>query len=383
MTPRSESQLRALTGIKWTKHPDDVLPAWVADMDLSPPQFAIDAVKDLADRGDFGYNRLAVEQLPGLFQDWQERHHGWRPELEEVRVFDDVLQVIAQSIWMHTAPGDGIVLLTPIYPPFIKAVEGAGRTVVDVPLDRDGWRLRHETLAAAIDDTTSAILLCSPHNPTGRVFDAEERRAIADVVVEHDLLLIADEVWADLTHPGSVHTPMATVGDELAARTVTISSASKAFNLAGLRCAVAHIGHRGLLADFDRLPPHFLGAVGSPGAEACLRSWTEGEPWLAATRAFLTDRRDQLAKRVAEELPDVPFQLPEATYLAWLDFSPLALPDEPREWLYDNAKVALSPGPDFGRRGDGFVRINFATSAELLDELLDRIVGAVLARQTG
>jgi cystathionine beta-lyase len=377
MAPRSEAELRSLTGIKWTKHPADVMPAWVADMDLAPPQFAVDAVKDLADRGDFGYNLTAVNQLPELFQSWQDRHHGWRPELEEIRAFDDVLQVIAQSIWMHTEPGDGIVLLTPIYPPFIKAVEGAGRTVVDVPLDTDGWRLNHATLAAAIDENTSAILLCSPHNPTGRVFDAEERQAIADVVVANDLLLISDEVWADLTHPGTAHAPMATVNDEVAARTVTISSASKAFNLAGLRCAMAHIGHPALRAEFDRLPPHFLGAVSSPGAEACLQCWTVGEPWLAETKSFLTERRDHLARRVKEELPEVPFLLPEATYLAWLDFSVFDLPDEPREWLFGHAKVALSPGPDFGHRGNGFVRINFATSETLLDELLDRIVGAI------
>ena len=378
--PRSEQQLRSLTGIKWTKFPDDVLAAWVADMDLAPPRFAVDAVKALADRGDFGYNLTAVNQLPELFQQWQKRHHRWEPDLDQVMVFDDVLQVIAQCLWMNTEPGDGVVLLTPIYPPFIRAIEGAGRKVVDVPFDTEGWRLNRQTLEDAIQPDTSAILLCSPHNPTGRVFDAEERQAIAEVAVERDLLLISDEVWGDLTHPEATHVPMATVSSEVAARTVTISSASKAFNLAGLRCAVAHIGHQPLKAEFDRLPPHFLGAVSSPGAEAALACWTIGEPWLDETKAFLTARRDQVAKRVVEDLPGVSFQVPEATYLAWLDLSHLELPDEPREWLFTNAKVALSPGPDFGRNGAGFVRINFATSEGLIDALFDRIVAALADR---
>lgn len=377
---RSESELRRLTGIKWTRHPDDVLAAWVADMDLAPPDFAMQAVRDLADRGDFGYNLTAVEQLPQAFSDWQDRYHGWRPEVEKITVFNDVLHAISHSIWMHTKPGDGIVLFTPIYPPFIKAVEGSGRRIIDVQLDRDGWRLDPERLAAAIDDTTSAVLLCSPHNPSGRVFDQQEREAIAKVVAERDLLLISDEVWGDLTHPGHDHVPMATVSDEVAQRMITISSASKAFNLAGLRFALAHIGSPSLARQFDELPPHFLGAVGSPGAEASLRCWTEGHEWLADTKAFLTARRDQLAARVAADLPGVRFQLPEATYLAWLDFSALELDDEPREWLFNHAKVALSPGPDFGQHGDGFVRINTATSPEMLDRVVDRIAEAVNRR---
>ena len=252
--------------------------------------------------------------------------------------------------------------------------------MVDVALTAPDWRLDPEQLSAAIDDETTAILLCSPHNPTGRVFDAEERQAIADVVVERDLLLICDEVWADLTHPEATHVPMATVPGGVAEKMITISSASKTFNLAGLRCAMAHIGSPTLAAAFEALPPHALGAVSTPGAEAALRCWTEGHEWLADLQPYLTERREQLFKRVEQDLPDVRFAVPEATYLTWLDFSPLGLPDEPREWLFDHAKVALSPGPDFGDRGRGYVRINTATSPEILDLLLDRIVDAVAGR---
>ena len=378
---RSESELRQLAGVKWSRDGADVLPAWIADMDLAPPQFATDAIRQMAERGDFGYNREVIAQLPEVFCQWQHHYHGWEPETERLRLFSNVMHAIAMSIFLHTEPGDGIVLITPIYPPFIKAVEGGGRRVVDVPLSQPGWRLDPQRLADAVDDDTSAILICSPHNPTGRVFDAQERQAIAQVAVDNDLLLISDEVWADLTHPGQTHVPMATVGQEVAATTITISSASKSFNLAGLRCAIAHTGRDSLADKFEALPPHTLGSVSTLGAEASLRCWTEGHDWLSETQRFLTARRDQLADRVAAELPAVKFDRPEATYLNWLDFSALDLPDEPQQWLYDHAKVALSPGPDFGSGGSGFVRINSATTAEILDAVLDRIVAAV--RQSG
>lgn len=380
---RSESESRALHGIKWSKHPEDVLPGWVADMDVVPAPFARDAVVQLGQVGDFGYTRHHTEELPGLFSAWQHRYNGWSPDVERITVFNDVLHAIAVSIHLMTDPGDGIVLLTPIYPPFLKALDGGFRRLVSAPLDPNGWRLDPERLAAAVDDRTSALLLCNPHNPTGRVFDAEERAAIAEVVVANDLLLISDEVWADLLHPGFGHGPMADLdgelGREVAARTITISSASKTFNLAGLRCAVAHIGSRPLARRLEALPPHTLGAVGSPGAAAAVACWRDGHGWLADVRSFLTDRRDQLAKRLADDLPDVGYQLADATYLAWLDLSAYELGHDPAEWLVEHAKVGLSSGNDFGPGGEGFVRLNTATSPELLDRIIDRMADALTA----
>jgi cystathionine beta-lyase len=209
------------------------------------------------------------------------------------------------------------------------------------------------------------------------VFDAAELRALAEVAIERDLLILSDEVWADLRHPGGPHIPMATLGDEVHARTITISSASKAFNIAGLRCAVAELGHRALAARLDALPARLLGAIGTPGADAAIAAWTAGAPWLAAARRHLTERRDQLARRLATELPSVGFHVPEATYLAWLDFRPLGLGDDPAARLLDLGRVALSPGPDFGPGGAGFARLNFATSEAILDEIVQRIVGAI------
>lgn len=370
--------LRRLSGIKWTKFGSEVVPAWVADMDIRPPPCVTAALADLVEHADFGYNRRA-DLLADAFTRWQLDSHGWAPPTDEIRVFCDVLHAIDVALWLHTDPGDGIILLTPIYPPFIKAVDGAGRRIAEVPLDSDGWRLDPARLRAAIDDRTRAMLICSPHNPTGRVFDRDELTAIAEVAIEHDLLIVSDEVWADLVHPGATHLPLAALADEVAARTVTVSSASKAFNLAGLRCAVAHVGHPGVAARLDALPGHLLGAVGTPGAAATVAAWTAGRDWLEVLRRHLTDRRDQLARRLAAELPRIGFDSPEATYLAWLDFRELGLGANPSERLLELARVALGSGPDFGARGNGFARLNFATSAELIDEMLDRLVSAINA----
>ncbi|MGI9617045.1 MAG: MalY/PatB family protein [Acidimicrobiales bacterium] len=365
--------LRSLSGVKWSRFGPDVMPAWVADMDVRPPDCVTERIADIVQNGDFGYNRRASELLPETFEAWQLEHHGWKLDPGRVRTFCDVLHGLDVVLWLHTEPGDGVVLLTPIYPPFLKALDNAGRRLVDVPLDPDGWRLDADRLRAAIDDRTRVILICNPHNPTGRVLDSGELEAIAEVAIEHDLLVISDEVWADLVHPGASHVPLATIGDEIAARTVTLSSASKAFNLAGLRCALAHVGHDGVAEKLDALPAHLLGAVSTPGAEAAIAAWTSGAGWLESLREHLLGRRDQLAARLAKDLPDIGFQLPQATYLAWLDFREFGLGDDPSEWLRDEAGVAISPGPDFGERGLGFGRLNYATSAPILDELVDRL----------
>lgn len=373
-------RLRSLSCIKWSRYGDDVIPAWVADMDLAPAQVAVDAVRALAECGDFGYNFAAAQRLPEAFSAWQAKHHGWRPDPERVKVYCDVMQVVEAVLWLHTKPGDGVVLFTPVYFPFYPAVTSTGRRVVSVPLNQDEhWCLDPDRLEAAIDPTTRAILLCNPHNPTGRVFDATELAAIAEVAERHDLLVLSDEIWCDLTHPGFTHVPIASLGEDIAARTITVSAASKAFNIAGLHCAVAHIGHEGVAKKLRALPKHLLGGVGSPGAEATLASWTSGEPWLTEVRAHLTRQRDHLAERFAAELPEVRFMSPQATYLAWLDFRALGLGDEPAKTILERGRIALSNGPEFGEAGSGFARLNFATSRALLDKIIDRVVAVVRA----
>jgi cystathionine beta-lyase len=382
MTDSDMERLRSLTCIKWTWHDEDVLPAWVADMDLPPVPAAVEAVRALVERGDFGYNFAAAKELPEAFSEWEVRRHGWRPDAERVRVFCDVMQAVDVALWTRCKPGDGVIVFTPVYPPFLRSAKAGGRELIDCPLRPEGWLLDPAALAsAAALPHARAILLCNPHNPTGRVFTLEELAAIAEVAERHDLLIIADEIWADIVHPGATHIPIASLSDGIAARTVTASAASKAFNLAGLHCAVAHVGDEGVEASIKELPGHVLGAVGSPGAEATLAAWTRGEEWLYQTRSHLTAMRDHVSARLAAELPDARFVLPEATYLAWLDLRAYKLGDDPGKVLLEEGRVALWTGPDFGEQGAGFARLNFATTPVILDAVLDRVVSAVLAKR--
>jgi len=373
-------RLRSLTCAKWTWYPSDVIPAWVADMDLPPAPVAVDAARALLDRGDLGYNFAAESRIPQVFAERQQRRFGWAPDVERVRTFCDVMQAVEVALWLYTSPGDGVVLMTPVYSPFYKAIESCGCRLVDVPLEPVTSRLDTERLAAAIDPGTRVILLCNPHNPTGRAFSPQELAAIAAIAQSRDLLVISDEIWSDITYAPATHVPFASVSPDAAQRTVTISAASKAFNLAGMRCAVAHLGHPLIAEKVAELPGHVLGAVSSLGAEATLAAWESGDAWLAKTVAHLEANRDHLARRLAAELPDVRFTLPEATYLAWLDFSALGLGEDPSKELLEGARVALSKGLDFGAAGSGFARLNFATSRELLDEIVDRIAGALANR---
>lgn len=377
MSPRAPLPEDLRRGVKWARHPGDVLPVWVADMDLGTAPVILDRLRALIDRVDLGYPVDPLPPVTEAFIAWQARRHGWVPEGSHVRLFVDVLQGIAASLRWGTEQGSGVVLLTPVYPPFIAAVEAAGRRIIDVPLVGPDRRLDADRLRGAIDDGVGAVLVCNPHNPTGRVFDEVELAALAEVVVERDLLLLSDEIWADLAHPGNVHRPVAALGDELASRTVTFTSASKAFNLAGLRCALGAVGPRRLRATLDALPPHLLGDPNVFGVTAMLTAWTEGEDWLEQTRRTLTARRDQLGALLAERVPEIGYRAPEATYLAWLDLSPLRLGTDPCRRLLEEGRIALSPGSDFGPHGAHHGRLNFATTPELIEEAVDRIASVV------
>lgn len=367
------SRLRGLDGRKWTRDGPDVLPLWVADMDFQSPDCALDAMRRVIDRGDIGYNFRATEALPEAFAAWQETLHGWRPDTERLVLFDDVLHALQFILWHMTEPGDGVVLFTPIYPPFRKMVETSGRRVVDCPLDPETDRLDPVVLDAVVDDGTAAVFWCNPHNPTGRVFDHEELDALASVATAHDLLVLSDEVWADMVHPGAVHIPAATVPG-LADRAVTVSSASKSFNLAGLRCAVAHVGSEQVKQMLDSQPDRLRGHVNTLAAEATLACWEDGAPWLDAMRRHIGSQFDHLGERLAAEAPAMRWRRPEATYLAWLDGRGLGLAGEFSVLLKDDAKVVLSPGLDFGATGQGFARMNVATSRAILDEAIDRLM---------
>ncbi len=375
----SEERVRSRVGIKWNRYGPDVIASFVADMDFDPPQPVLDAIRGHVDRGDLGYGPFAGELAP-VYADWQERQHGWRPDENRIRPFTSALHALEVALWNTTLHGDGIVVFTPIYYPFLDAIADSGRRRVECPLDADGWRIDADRLESVIDATTKVILFCNPHNPTGRVFDPAEIAAVADVAERHDLLVVTDEIWGELLHPGVTHRPLAIADERFAGRLVTLGSASKTFNLAGLRTAVAHIDHAPLLAALDAMASHQQGSPSSLGITGTITAWTECDDWMRAAQRTITARRDQLTRRLAADAPSVGYVAPEATYLAWLDFTAAAdgaLGDDPAQWLLEHAGVALSNGCKFGTGGAGVARLNFATSEQILDDTIDRIVRAI------
>lgn len=374
-------RLRALSGVKWRRFDDDVIPAWVADMDFATAPAIVEALRAMVDASDFGYNFASFDDsIPRAWCEWSVRRFAWRPDLERIRVFSTSLQAIAAALTLGTAPGDGVALFTPVYAPFFGMIEKSGRRLVEYRLDEAEWRIDADALRAAIDPGTRAIILCNPHNPSGRAFEAVELEAVLEVAEECDLLVISDEIWQDFVYPGhATHVPFASLGARAADRSVVVTAASKSFSLGGLSCAVAYLGHPEVAAGVEAMPPHLLGGVNALGARATLEAWTNGESWLAATCETLRANRDHLAARLASELPAVRFSIPEATYLAWLDFRETPFAGDPAGQLLDRGRIGLSAGPDFGVAGQGHARLNFATHREILDEIIDRMVAAVSA----
>jgi cystathionine beta-lyase len=339
------------------------------------------AVSRLADEGDFGYaQRTGDEGLEAAFGRRMRDRFGWEADPERVVPVADLVQAIIAAVLAFSEPGDGVVVQTPIYPPFLGAVEATERRLRCSPLVDEGSRLVVDPaeLERAVDGTTRLLLLCNPHNPSGRAFSRTELEAIAALAVAHDLVVVADEVHCDLVYPGARHLPLAALGSEIAARTVTINSATKSFNIPGLRCGVMHFGSGDLLDRFRRAHPgRLLGAVNIVGVDATVAAWRECQPWLDAVMEVLAGNREQVAAWAAGHAAAIAHHPPEATFLAWLDCRAMSIPSSPRDFFLERARVGLHAGEDFGPGGEGCVRLNFATSPEILGELLERMGEAI------
>jgi cystathionine beta-lyase len=304
---------------------------------------------------------------------------GWEIDPQRVEVISEVVQGLYLGLCAAGAEGDGAVVQTPVYPPFLHCVRELRRVTRINELVRgpERYEIDFDALRAALDPRTRALLLCNPQNPTGRVFTRAELTRLAELAIERDLVILADEITADLVYPGHRHTPIATLGPEIAARTITLSSASKAFNIAGLRCAVAHFGSAELQERFNGVPRHIRGGLGALGLAATEIAWTRCQGWLDEVLRYLDGNRQFVLRFLRERLPGVRCLAPEGTYLAWLDCRELKLEHDPYRFFLERARVALSPGPAFGQGGAGFARLNFATSRKILGEILERMAGAL------
>lgn len=376
--------LRARRTLKWSTYPPDVLPAWVAEMDFPLAPAVLAALGGVLRTHDLGYPQSAgmVEAFAG----WAAEHQNWRPDPALGCSVADVMAGIEAALRVLTEPGDGVVLLTPSYPPFFLLLDQLRRPVVPWPLlNRPaGWELDLQRLDDALRDGARVVLLCHPHNPTGRLFSTEELRAVAEIVAARDGHVISDEVHAPLLASDAAFTPYAASDPVAATHTVTITSISKGWNVPGLKCALLQA--QPATAWVTEAVPHYEKLRGSvPGVVASIAAWTDDGGWLEAVRAHLDRTRAELADWV-RRTPAVAAHPGQAGYLAWLDLRNAGLGADPATALLDRGRLAVSPGHSFARpaeQGTGRIRLNHGTSLPLLREALRRIehtVDAVTSR---
>jgi cysteine-S-conjugate beta-lyase len=363
---------------KWSGHAPGVLAATIAEMDfpLAPPVAA--ALRAAIDRHDVGYAPGDPSRLRGLFAGFAGRRLGWTVDPDQVTLVPDVMAGLVELCRVLAAPGDGVAFATPAYPPFFTDLPQAGLALRELPLRADG-ALDLEALEAVLASGARVLVLANPHNPTGRVLPRAELAAIADCCAAHDAWVLADEIHAPLVLPGTEHTPWLEVSEAARRCGVALSSASKAFNLAGLKTALAVTASDRARAAVARMPDlsDRAGLLGVIAAEA---AFADGDAWLDAVLARLDANRALLGERLAAELPEVRWTPPAATYLAWLDCRALGLGDDPAPHFLARGRVALSRGLDYGRPGAGFVRLNFGTSPELVAEAVARMAAVEVPR---
>ncbi|MEU6578959.1 aminotransferase class I/II-fold pyridoxal phosphate-dependent enzyme [Streptomyces sp. NPDC046805] len=366
-------------GVKWSRAEPGVLPAWVAEMDFPPPPAVREALLRCVEE-DLGYpawdGRIHQNPVRAAFAERMRERHGWVLDPDHVREFTDINQGLQAVLHVATRPGDGIAVHTPTYPPFLETVTGMERRLRPVPyrLEDGGWVFDAERLDRELaDDGCRVLLLVNPHNPTGRVLRREELETLAELARRHDLLVVSDEIHSELVHSPHRHIPFASLSPEVAARTVTLTSATKAFNVPGVRCAVAHIGAADVREALSR-PTHLYGESNTFGVAATLAAWRDGDSWMSQLRTVL----ERNVGLVREQLPPgVGYRAPEAGFLAWLDCRALDLSPDPYTFFLEKARVLLNDGRAFGPDGEGFVRLNFGTSPGILRDILGRMREAV------
>ncbi|HEX3828412.1 MAG TPA: MalY/PatB family protein [Sporichthyaceae bacterium] len=373
--------LRRRHSMKWRAYPADVLPAWVAEMDFAVAPPIAEAVREsLARGGDFGYAvDLVAPELSEAFSGFAARRWGWAVDPDRVILLRDVMRGVELWIEGFTRPGDGVVVTSPVYYPFLDATRTTGRRLVEVPMVRGTgrWELDLAGLDAAFAAGNKLLLLCNPHNPVGRVYTEAELRAVAELTQRHNVRVVSDEIHAPLVLPPARHVPFASLGPEIEARTLTLHSATKAWGMAGLHTAVALVGDPADDAWLRSLTYRHRGAAGILGIDTSVAAFNQGEPWLDALLAHLGQVLDHLGKQLSERLPDVEWIPPEGTYLAWLDCRALGLEPSPQQVFLRRGKVALNDGATFGRTGAGFVRLNFGTSRAVVTETVSRMAMCV------
>jgi cystathionine beta-lyase len=374
LTELSLEQLRLRRSAKWRFFPDDVLPAWVAEMDFPLAPAIKVSLAEAVELDDAGYGWPAAQGLAEAFADFARARLGWEVDPAGVGAIPDVVNGLTSILRVIVKPGDRIVINTPVYHPFFGIIEELGCELVEVPLV-DG-EIDVDGIDAEFRKGAVALILCSPHNPTGTLPTEAQLKALAAAAAKHGAWVMSDEIHWPLTLPGARHVPFLSVSEEAREHGIAFVSASKAFNLAGLACAQTVTASERAAEVVGRIP--FAAAhAGHFGILAAVAAYRDGAAWLDDVIAVLDHNRALLADLLAESLPEVGYTPPRAGYLTWLDMRPLDLGDDPCKTLIERGRVAPTAGLPFGPQGAGFARLNIGTSPALVEEAVRRMAKAV------
>lgn len=359
---------------------ENLHPMWVADMDFQAPPAVLKALKEKVEHGIFGYPKRP-DTVHEAIQQWMEKRFKWNVKKEHIQLTSGVVPTISQLILAFTEPEDKIIIQTPVYYPFYKLVTNNNRKLVENPLRFDGekYQIDFSHLEACIDENTKMILLCSPHNPVGRVWTEEELFKLAKICEKHELLIIADEIHSDIVFSGHKHTPFASISPYTANRTITCMAPSKTFNLAGLQGSFLITENEELRKQIEeQLSSQFLQSTNVFAQVAMEAAYREGEEWLEELLSYLENNIQTTKDFLRNNIPQIEFIEPEGTYLIWLNFEKLQMTSaERKKWLISEAQLALSPGIVFGSAGYNFERLNIGCPTEHLITGLERLIKAL------
>jgi cysteine-S-conjugate beta-lyase len=363
---------------KWTMFPKDVLPMWIADMDFSAPPPILEALRKYVEHGDLGY-RLPSTKLYETIAARMDKLYGWKISADMIVSVAGVNSGYNAAARTFCTPRSGYLIQTPVYNEFHETRRKAGVPQVEAPLakkvqgNRIGYEVDFDALARGAKNA-SLFLLCNPHNPVGSIYVPAELKQMARICIENKVLIVSDEIHSELLLEDNRFQPIASLSREIEKRTITLLSASKAFNVPGLFCAFAVIPNKKLREQYAETVLKMGMHVGSTGLVAAQVAYSgRCDGWLKELRKYLSDNRDFLLEYVTKRMPEVRTTVPDATYLAWLDFTQFDLKKKPYDFFFEKAKVALSDGALFGEDGKGHVRLNFGTSRSILKQGLDRM----------
>jgi cystathionine beta-lyase len=376
---------RPTDSVKWNQYEADVLPLWVADMDFPVAEPILQSLRSRIEHGIFGYPDVfskctAISNLQQVLIGRMQQLYNWQVAPEELVFLPGVIVGLNLTCQAVATTGGNVLVQTPVYPPFLFTPQNAGLQRQDALLSRksdEQYEIDWQSFESGLTEQTRLFILCNPHNPVGRVFRKDELEHMAEICLRKGVIICSDEIHCDLLFTGQKHIPIASLDKEVALNSITLMAPTKTFNIAGLQCSFAIIQNQELRKKLEQSMKGLVMWNNLIGLTATLAAYKDGQEWLDQVLLYLEGNRDYLIDYVKAQLPELQMVKPEGTYLAWLDCRNTAIQGNPYEFFLKEARVALNDGATFGKGGEGFVRLNFACSQEVLTQALGRMKAAL------